>query len=157
MKKVIVLLLILLVAGCSDQMRPTVALLTGSNVNLEQESVEYNLQVGLATNEGTEGGLTVVKSDNGWDAVGVYIQQRLLNDPNSLLIGDISLGAKATIDYSEGDNGLYGFYISKITNISGIDIDTQIQYLDFQDVLANLPENQGNGQWRVIVGPKFKF
>lgn len=161
MKKLLFLIVCsVFLIGCDEGIKPTVSLLSGMNANLEQETLEYNTKVGAVLDNGVEAGIAGAWSDDveqDWNTVGVYVQQRLLEDPNSILIGEVSLGAQATIDYSAGDNGMYGFYISKITNVGGIDINTEIQYRHYQDALAGLSDNQGNGQYKILIGPKFKF
>lgn len=160
MKKLLFLITIiclLLFAGCSDSMRPTVSMLSGSNIELDEESVEYIGRIGIQ-NDGMNFGLQSTWADDAEEqnqSYGVYITQELTNDPNLPVLGKMYLGAQASLNL-DNDGGSYGPIVGTIIDVGGIEIVTEFQYRHFNDALAAL-NSEREDKYRVIVGPKFKF
>jgi len=147
----------ILMAGCSENMTPTASLLSGSNIQLEENSVEYVGRLGLQA-DGINFGLQSTWADEAEDMAqfyGVFITQELTNDPNLPVLGKMYLGAQATINL-DNDGGLYGPILGTSIEVGGIEVITEFQYRHFNEALAAL-NGQQEDKYRLIIGPKFKF
>ena len=155
-KRILLVIAILLIAGCGEQMRPTVSLLSGSNVDIEENSVEYIGRLGLQVDT-VNFGLMTTMADDAEDRdpfYGVFITQELI-DPNLPVIGKVYLGAQATINL-DNDGGQYGPIVGTSINLGGIEVCTEFQYRHYNEALSALQSESGD-KYKVIVGPKFKF
>lgn len=159
MKRLILLITIsLFLSGCTG-FGPSFTVLSGSDLSMQEETVEYTARAGLY-NDNTEFGLTGSWSEdasNDWRTIGIYAQRKLLYEPNDIFIGEIFFGSQASIAINEGDQGMYGFYLSKITNLYGIDIATELHYRKYSDALNYLSGSDESDKYRLIIGPRFRF
>jgi len=159
----ITVLICILLVGCSEEITPTASLLTGRNVELENESTEYIGRLGVEV-EGTEVGLSTIYLDRFEDGdseadlqtYGVYVIQNLqIVDPNMPLIGKPYIGAQATLDLDD-DGALYGLIIGSVTNLGGVEILTEFQTRHYDDAMKAL-QGESEDKYKIIVGPRFKF
>lgn len=116
---IILLGLLLLFAGCSENMRPTTTLLSGANLDEPDSNVEYAGRLGL-TDDSLEFGMAV----NWWQeapsqSYGVYVLTYLTpEDTNDLILGVPYIGAQATVYVAEDRGGMAGFLVGSARNIS---------------------------------------
>jgi len=162
MKKLIVALAILLVAGCAgtEKIQPAAWLLSGANVqsadseNEIEDTLEYIGRVGVQVGQ-TEAGI----ASDWWmgsprQSYGVYAIQFLTADPNSL-VGTPYIGAQATMDVEE-QGGMYGFVTGTILDIGGMDVVTEFQVRTYNEVLETQMPNSED-RYKAFVGLRFKF
>jgi len=157
MKKLLILMVCLLLCGCSESVRPTASLLTGTNVEMEQEDMEYVGRLGLQIDKSEIGIATYYLDNTDIDQqyYGVYVLQDLIQDPNAPVLGNWYIGAQATLDV-ESDGGQYGPILGMRSFLGGIEILTEFQYRHYNQALAVL-EGVSEDKYKVIVGPRFKF
>ena len=163
MRKLLIVLALVLLVGCSSQVRPTASLLTGRNIELENETTEYVGRVGLSV-EQSEFGLSTIYLDRFEDGdseadlqtYGVYVLQNLqLADPNIPLLGRPYIGAQATLDLDD-DGALYGLIVGSVTELGGIEILTEFQTRHYDEAMKAL-QGETEDKYKIIVGPRFKF
>lgn len=163
MKRVIliVVLAILLVAGCAEtaKVQPAAWLLSGANVqsgdseNEIEDTLEYVGRVGVQVGQ-TEAGLASNWfKGNPRQEYGVYFIQFLAQDPNNLL-SKTYIGAQATLDVKE-EGGMYGFMAGTILNVGGVDLATEFRASTYTEALGDKMDSQD--RYKVFVGPRFKF
>jgi hypothetical protein len=156
-KLIIPAVCLLLLMGCSQTMTPTVSLLTGTNVEMENEDMEYVGRVGLQVDK-TAFGLATHYLDNteiDQQFYGVYIIQDLISDPNAPFLGNWYIGAQATLNL-ENKGGQYGPILGTRSYLGGIEILTEFQYRHYNQALATL-EGKDEDKYKVITGPQFRF
>lgn len=148
--------LLCLFAGCEEGTQTAVTFLTGTNVEFEEETVEYIGRVGPSFSKGLELGFA-----SNWcgetdrQTYGVYAIQALALDPNTALLSNVYLGAMVTVDFDD-DGGMYGPIIGTVTNYGGIEIVTEFQYREYNEALSSL-EGNTEDKYKVYIGPRFKF
>src|SRR4030043_284622 len=137
MKKTLLLLILLLVAGCSEQMKPTATLLTGGAVDFANEGEEYVGRIGVQVDK-TEAGIAsqwLQNSEDDQQNYGVYVIQDLISDPNAPLLGNWYLGAQATINF-DTEGGVYGPILGTKSYVGGVEILTEFQYRHYNQALS---------------------
>lgn len=152
---VFVVACLLLLVGCG--LTPTATLLTGQSVEFEENTTEYVGRLGVVA-EQTEFGFASnwwTRTEENQHAYGVYVLQKLINDPNVPILGGSYLGAQVTVDLDK-DSGMYGPILGTVVNIGGIDILTEFHYLHYDDTLKAL-QNETSDKYKIYVGPRFKF
>jgi hypothetical protein len=144
-------------AGCGEQLTPTAALLTGDNVQVDGEGVEYVGRLGVQY-EKTQAGLMsqwLSETDDDQQFYGLYIQQDLISDPNAPLLGNWYVGGQVSLDF-DNDGGTYGPYIGTKSYIGGIEILTEFHYRHFNKALAALNDDDKD-KYKLYIGPAFRF
>jgi len=154
---VILFTMALLVAGCSENLRPTASFLTGRNVEIEGESEEYVGRIGAQIDR-VDFGLAATwlnKAKENRQAYGVYILQQFINDPNLPVLGNAYIGAQATLNLEE-DTGFYGPIIGTSTYLGGVEILTEFQYRHYDDAIKAI-QGETEDKYKIFIGPKFQF
>jgi hypothetical protein len=149
--------LLIFIAGCNEQMAPTISLLSGGNVDFDTQGEEYIGRVGAQIDK-TEIGMSsqwIQGTENNQQNFGVYVIQDLIFEPNTPLLGNWYLGAQATIDF-DSDGGIYGPIVGTKSYLGGIEILTEFQYRHYNEALKALEESNDD-KYRIFIGPRFKF
>ena len=161
-RKILIMACVLLIFGCSESVRPTATLLTGRNVELENETTEYIGRLGLNIKDSEFGLASIYFDENSDDddadlqTYGVYVLQNLkIVDPNTPLIGRPYIGVQATIDLDD-DGGMYGLIIGSVNYLGGIEILTEFQTRHYDEAIRAL-HGESEDKYKIIVGPRFKF
>jgi len=161
----ILLLGCLLFAGCGEKqmaVQPAAWLLSGANTsaadgeNEVEDSLEYLGRVGVQSGQ-TEFGATSSwwMGTNPRQNYGIYIIQFISPDPNGILGTQPYAGVQASLDVEDDDGGLYGFMVGTIVPVSGLDVVTEFQMLNYNEALDQSMTNED--EKRLFVGLRFKF
>ena len=155
---VFVVACLLLLVGCG--LTPTATLLTGQNVEFEETTTEYVGRLGVLV-EQTEFGFASnwwTRTEENQHAYGVYVLQKLINDPNMPILGGSYIGAQAlvTVDL-DNDGGKYGPILGTTVNIGGVEILTEFHYVWYNDALEAALQEGTSDEYKIYVGPRFKF
>lgn len=153
----IIIMAVVMALGCNGSLTPTASLMTGSNIQLEENTIEYTGRLGVQADM-TNFGLASTWLDNtehNEQTFGIYATQELMNDPNIPLVGRLYIGGQVTCDF-DSDGGRYGPFLGVINELGGVEINTEFSYFHYNDVWAEL-QGDSRDQWKVTVGPKIYF
>lgn len=150
-KLIIILLAVVMMAGCSEQCRPTAWILGGSDVDARDDMIVGRVGV---KNEGVEFGAesswTGIHGEN--QAFGAYILNEFAPTP----AGIPYIGYHATVANDAEDGGSYGPIAGTVLEVGGIETVVEFQYLDYSGPISQTMVDETDN-YRLFAGTKFKF